>query len=144
MAINTSRNNNVRSGNNIVIKIGGVEVGMAQDMSASDDYGLDAASGIGDIHVREHVPTIARHQIRLSVVALKAGSMRDVGAFTENGDAALEGIVFDIVQQDKATGTELRKYIGCSFASGETTIQKHAIVISNATFMALDVVGVGL
>lgn len=61
-----------------------------------------------------------------------------------DGDDALEGKVFDIVVKSKDDGEELRKYTGCSYASGDVEVQKHAILVSNAQFNALNVSGPGL
>jgi hypothetical protein len=38
----------------------------------------------------------------------------------------------------------LRKIVSCSFASGDTTVTKHAIITSNCQFNALDVSGTKL
>ena len=133
-----------RSGNRIVVKFDGKQIGLVQSVRASDDYGPEPASGIGDIHVQEYVPTMARHNLTVSNMVLNANSMRQAGITMENGDAVLQGLVFDIVSYDKDTGDELRKYIGCSYASGDIDLSKHAIVMSNAQFNALDVAGLGL
>ena len=42
---------------------------------------------------------------------------------------------------DLDDGTLLRKYVGCSYASGSIDIQKHQIAVQSAQFNALDVVG---
>ncbi len=132
-----------RTGNRVVIQIGGVVIGLMQNIRPNDDYGLDPVSGIGDIHVIEHVPTVARHSISASVVVLINDQLRKAGIFVENGDDALQGRVYDIIVQDKASGTVLVKYSGASYASGSIDIQKHAIVVSDANFMALDRTGTG-
>lgn len=134
-------NQNVRSGNRIVVKLDGKDVGLIQSVRMSDDYAPDAASGIGDIHVQEHVPTMARHSLSVSTMVLKRKSMRAQGLSTENGDGALLGLVFDIECYDKDTGELLKKYMGCTFASGDLEISKHAIVMASGTFMALDTSG---
>lgn len=134
-------NQNVRSGNRIVIKLDGKDVGLIQSVRMSDDYAPDAASGIGDIHVQEHVPTMARHSISVSTMVLKRKSLREVGIATENGDSALLGLVFDIESYDKDTGELLKKYMCCTYASGDLEVSKHAIVMSSGTFMALDTSG---
>lgn len=134
-------NQNVRSGNRIVVKFDGKDVGLVQSVRMSDDFAPDAASGIGDIHVQEHVPTMARHSLSVSTMVLKRKSLREVGIASENGDAALLGLVFDFESYDKDTGELLRKYMGCTYASGDLEVSKHAIVMSSATFMALDVSG---
>lgn len=134
-------NQNVRSGNRIVVLLDGKQVGLIQSVRMSDDYAPDSASGIGDIHVVEHVPTVARHTLSISTMVMKRATMRQLAIASENGDDALRGMVFDIVSYDKDTGEELRKYMGCTYASGELEISKHAIVMSSGTFLALNVSG---
>lgn len=133
-----------RSANKIAVLFDGTQIGLVQSVRMSDDYGLEPASGIGDIHVQEHVPSLARHNIQVSSMTLLKGAMREAKLASENGDVVLKGLVVDICAYDKETGEELRKYSGCSYASGDVDIQAHKIVISNATFMALDVSGIKL
>src|SRR3546814_4828252 len=80
----------------------------------NDDYSPEPASGIGDIHVQEYVPTMARHTLNVSAMLLNRGAMLEAGIAAENGDAMLQGLVFDIEVYDKDTGTLLRKYVGRS------------------------------
>lgn len=143
MATSTT-NLKVRSGNRVVITFGGTVVGFLQSVRPSDDYSLDAASGIGDARVQEHVPGVARHSISVSQLCLFTGGLREAGIACENSDDALKGRVYDIVVQSKDDGTVLRKYTGCSYASGSVDIGKHAIIIADGQFMALDVGGLGL
>jgi hypothetical protein len=133
-----------QTGNRVVVKFDGIQVGLLQSVRANDDYGPEPASGIGDIHVQEYVPTMARHSITVENMVLKAVSLRSAGLTPENGDAMLLGNVFDIIVQDKDTGDVLRKYMGCSYASGDVQFQKHAIVINNGVFNCLDVSGTGV
>lgn len=137
------QNVRVQSGNRLVVKFDGVEIGLVQNVRMNDDYSPEAASGIGDIHAQEYVPTMARHVLNVTNMVLKKGSMRAAGLSPENGDAVLQGTVFDIIAQDKDTGAVMRKYTGCSYASGDLEIGKHAIVMSSAVFNALDVSGTG-
>ena len=137
----TSVNLKTRSGNRCVATFGGAQIGLLQSVSMNDSYDPQPASGIGDIHVQEYVPTIARHSINVEAMVLEKGAMMSAGIAMENGDAVLQGLVFDIETYDKDTGALLRKYVGCSYASGSATITKHAIVMQSAQFMALDVVG---
>lgn len=138
-----TQNRKVRSGNRIAITFNGIQVGMIQSVRSNDDYAPEPASGIGDIHVQEYVPTMARHTLNVSRMVLENDKLREVGIFSENGDAVLQGYVFDIVHYDKDTGAELRKYTGCSYASGDLDVSKHAIVMSSGTFNALNVTGTG-
>jgi hypothetical protein len=140
----TSVNRKVRTGNTVVVQVAGIQVGLAQSVSLSDDYGLDGASGIGDIHIIEHVPTQARHSVSLSQIVLLKEQLRTAGIASLNGDDALKGIVFDFIVQDAASGAVLRKYSSCSYASGRIDIQKHQILVADAQFMALNVTGTGM
>lgn len=137
------QNRNVRSGNQIAVLFDGKQIGLIQSISMNDDYAPDAASGIGDIHVQEYVPTMARHSLSVSAMLLNKSQLQAAGIVPENGDAVLQGLVFDIEQYDKLTGALLRKYTGVSYASGSIETTKHAIVTTNAQFNALDVNGDG-
>lgn len=141
MAIQKTQNLKTRSGNRIIPTFGGVQIGLIQSIRMSDDYAPEPASGIGDIHVQENVPTMARHVLTVSTMVLNSGSMRQAGISAENGDDVLQGLVFDIEVYSKDDGTLLRKYVGCSYASGDVEVNKHAIVMASGTFNALDVVG---
>lgn len=131
----------VRSGNRIVVLYDGKPVGMVQSIRMNDSMALEAASGIGDIHVQEHVPTVANHSLSVSMMVLVKGSMREAGILTENGDDALLGKVFDIEVFDKDSGELLRKYTGCSYDSGDLDVSAHRITMSSAQFKALNVTG---
>jgi hypothetical protein len=143
-SIQVQQNIKTQSGNRIDVFFGGIKIGGLSSVSAADDYAPEPASGIGDIHVFEYVPTMARHTIQVSGMVLKIGSLRAAGVAVENGDAVLQGLVFDIVVQDKDTGKVLRKYVSCSYASGNVDIQKHSILVNSGQFYALDAQGVGV
>lgn len=130
-----------RTGNRIVVTLDGKQIGLMQSVRMNDDYSPEPASGIGDIHVQEYVPSMARHNLSVSAMVLNRGSMRQAGISAENGDDMLLGKVFDIEVYSKDDGTLLRKYMGCSYASGDLEVSKHAIVMSSGTFNALDVSG---
>lgn len=130
-----------RSGNRIAVVFDGKQIGLLQSVRANDDYSPEPASGIGDIHVQEYVPTMARHTLSVSAMLLNRGAMLEAGIAMENGDAVLQGLVFDFEVYSKDDGTLLRKYIGCSYASGDLEVSKHAIVMQSGQFNALDVTG---
>lgn len=136
-------NVNVRTGNRVAIVFDGKQIGAMQSVRFSDDYGLEQTYGIGDIDPFESVPTAARYTLSASNIVLKKGAMRSAGLIPENGTGALLGQVFDIEIYDKDDGTLLRKYTGCSYASGDMDIGKNAIIMASATFMALGVTGTG-
>jgi hypothetical protein len=70
--------------------------------------------------------------------------MRAAGITALNGDFALRGLVFDIVVMSKDDGSVLKKYSGCSYASGDVDVSKHQIVMASAQFNALDTDGDGV
>lgn len=135
------QNLKTRSGNRIAVVLDGKQIGLIQSVSANDDYGPEPASGIGDIHAVEYVPTMARHSLSVSSMMLNRGALLEAGIAAENGDAMLQGLVFDIEIYSKDDGVLLRKYVGCSYASGSVDVQAHRIVVQSAQFNALDVVG---
>lgn len=135
------QNLKTRSGNRIAVVFDGKQIGLIQNISGNDDYSPEPASGIGDIHVQEYVPTMARHTLSVSAMMLNRGALLKAGIAAENGDAMLQGLVFDFEVYSKDDGTLLRKYVGCSYASGSIDIQKHQIAVQSAQFNALDVVG---
>ena len=132
-----------QSGNRIVVLLNGVRVGLLQSVRMNDDYSPEPASGIGDIHVVEYVPGMARHTLNVSAMVLKKGAMLAAGVVPDNGNIVLQGIVFEIEAFSKDDNTLVRKYLGCSYASGDIEITKHAIVMQSAVFNCLDTTSVG-
>lgn len=130
-----------RSGNRVVVVFDGKQIGLVRSVRANDDYSPEPASGIGDIHVQEYVPTMARHSLSVSSMVLIKGAMLEAGIAAENGDAMLQGLVFDLEVYSKDDGKLLRKYIGVSYASGDIDISAHQIIVQSGQFNALDVVG---
>lgn len=132
-----------KTGNKIIVNFDGHQVGLCQSVDMRDDYSPEPASGIGDIHVQEYVPSLARHTTNVEEMVLRTGNLRALGINTENGDAMLQGNVFDIVVMSKDGGGVVRTYKDCSYASGSVSVRKHAIVVSSGVFNALDVSGTG-
>lgn len=132
-----------RSGNRVVVVFDGKSLGLVRSVRMNDDYSPEPASGIGDIHVQEYVPTMARHSLSVQQMVLQKGAMLEAGIAPENGDAVLQGLVFDLEVYDKDSGALLRKYTGVSYASGDIDINAHQIIVSSGQFNALDVTGTG-
>lgn len=132
------------SGNRIVVELDGKTIGLVQSVRMNDNYGLEDASGVGDIHVIEHVPSKAVHMLSVTNMVLFVGNMRDAGVAPVNGDAVLQGLVLDIVSYSKDSGQPLRKYASCSYDSGSTSVDAHRIVMQESQWKALDVTGTGI
>lgn len=142
--VTSTANVRTQTGNRIKVLFGGATLGLAQSVRMADSYALEAASGIGDIHTIENVPTRASHTVNVSAMTLFTANMRDQGISTVNGDAAMAGLVFDIVTYSRDTGLPLRAVKSCSFDSGTVSVEAHRIVLQDAVFHALDVTGFGL
>jgi hypothetical protein len=134
------------SGNRIACSIGGLVIGLCQSARLSDSYALEDASGIGDIHVIEHVPTKAVHTVAVTNMCMFNQILRGAG-YTINGIGALAGLVFDIILNGTGSngtpGGMQRQYISCSYDSGDVDITAHRITIASGQFKALDVLGTG-
>jgi hypothetical protein len=132
-----------RSGNRIIVLLSGQKVGLLQSVRMNDDYSPEPSSGIGDIHAVEWVPGMARHTLNVSAMVLNKGALLDQGIVPDNANIVLAGIVFEIEAFSRDDGTLIRKYLGCSYASGDIEITKHAIVMQSAVFNCLDTTSVG-
>lgn len=132
-----------QTGNRVAIMFNGIQIGAMQSVRMSQDVGLDALYGIGDIDPIEHVPTAARYPLSATNVVLRKGSMKKAGLAPETGADALKGNVFDIEVFSKDDGTLLGKYQGCSWASGDIDVSRNAMIMSSAQFLALTVSGLG-
>lgn len=129
------------SGNRIVVSFDGKPIGLCQAVRASDNYGLEDASGIGNIHVIEHVPSKAVHTLSVTNMTLFVGNMADQDIRPQNGTEVMQGMVIDITIFSNDTGAALRSYIACSFESGDVDVTAHRIVIQSGQFKALDTIG---
>lgn len=139
-----TQHRNARSGNLIYLYLDNQRIGAAQDATMDMDFAPEPMYGIGDIDPIENVPTRASYRVSVSQAVLNLTSLLAAGFVPENGDAALQGMVFDIVTMDRMTGAVIRKYIGCSYASGQITLRSNATVQISGQFMALGAQGIGL
>jgi hypothetical protein len=132
-----------QSGNRIIVLLNQIQVGLIQSVRMNDDYSPEPSSGIGDMEVVEWVPGMARHTLNVSAMVLKQGSLLKLGIVPDNGTIVLQGIVFQIEAFSRDDGSLIRKYKGCSYASGDIEITKHAIVMQSAVFNCLGTTSVG-
>ena len=68
------------SGNHLQVKINNNIVGFVQTITAQDDYAPEPLSGIGDIHVHEWVPTMARYTIAVDRMVLRQSSLMEIAS----------------------------------------------------------------
>jgi hypothetical protein len=139
----SSQNLLARSANRIAVLFDGKQVGACKSVSLEDSYNLETVVGIGDIHVQEHVPTVAAYSLSMEAIVLEKEQLRSVGITTVDGYDALVGRVFDIVVMSKDTGEEIRKYTGCSYDRGTVHVTANQVISTSASFKALRASGQG-
>lgn len=127
------------TGNLIILKIGGVEIGRAQNATADTDFGLEDVSGIGDVEVQEHVNTKVTHTFTLDKFIINKKSLLEVGMVPVSEDVLTMGVIdVEILAKDPSgIATLIKKYESCSCANYSLRIAAHAIVGENATWRAL-------
>lgn len=114
---------------------------LLQTIRGRDDYGPEPVSGIGDIHAREYPPTMARHIITMTGVALRKEKVFELGIVPENGDDALRGKTFSIEIFSKQ-GPLLRKWEQAVGADADLVVTAHRVLMKDATFFATDAGGI--
>lgn len=125
------------TGNLILLKIQGTEIGRAQNVTADSDFGIEDASGIGDVEVQEHVNTKITHTITVDKFIINKWSLLELGFVPVSEDVLNMGVIdIEILTKD---GTLVKKYESCSCANYSIRVQAHAIVAENATWRALSV-----
>lgn len=137
-----SINRKVHTANRIWVSAGGAPVGLGQSVELHDDYQMESLQGIGDIHPQEFAPSAAVLTVTISEMVMLDASLRASGVSCASPDDALKGVSHDIIVASHDGGV-LRKYTGCFYTSGDVQVRKHAIVIANATFKAMDASGSG-
>ena len=123
------------TGNIILLKINGQEVGRAQNATADSDFGLEDVSGIGNVEVQEHVNTKITHSFSLDKFIINKQTLLEMG-FVPVSEDVLTMPVWDIEILTK-DGTLIKKYESCSCSNYSLRVAAHAIVGENSTWRAL-------
>ncbi len=129
------------TGNNITVFINNQQIQVLTTLRATDDYGLEPVTEVGDGHVVEYVPTVARHAISISKFLMAKETAISAGIINQNMDSALQGNTFDIEIFSNTTGLLMRKYLNASNTSGDVSIQANRLIVIDANFVATDVTG---
>jgi len=131
----------IYTGNEVNVFMNGMEIDLLQNLRGTDDYGPEPVSGIGDIHAKENAPTFARHAVTISKFALRKEKAITAGIISENGNAILLQTPFAVEVFAKLTGKLLRKYLGVTLGSDDLALTAHRVIVVDANFVAIDVVG---
>ncbi len=123
------------TGNIMLIKIAGQEVGRAQNVTADSDFGLEDVSGIGDVEVQEHVNTKVVHTLTMDKFIINKKTLLELGYVPVSEDVLTMGVLdIEVLTKD---GTLIKKYESCSAANYSLRVAAHAIIGENATWRAL-------
>ena len=123
------------TGNLIILKIQGTEIGRAQNVTADTDFGLEDVSGIGDVLVQEHVNTKVTHTLTVDKYIINKQTLLELGWVPVSEDVLSMGVIdIEILTKD---GTLIKKYESCSCANYSLRVTAHAIIGENATWRAL-------
>lgn len=131
------------AGHDVIIKLGGVEVGRAQSISGTRDFGIEPVMEIGSMKPQEFVPlrfsgsiTLERYFVRnddLMQVLNRANIPFDL---SQEGYILLHSVRgFEIEIRDKYTNDLIRSYQNCVFSSSDETIAAAGIAGERATIV---------
>jgi len=133
-----------RHANTHQILLDGKLVGGFRSVTLDTNFGVEGQYQIGDIDPVENIPNRAEYRVSVEQMVLRRTSLKDQGLQPENGAAALQGVVFDIVVLDKETGEPLLVHRGATFESGSVDVRASSVISSRASFRCLTTAGTGL
>ena len=123
------------TGNLCLLKIKGVEIGRAQNVTADSDFGLEDVSGIGNLEVVEHVNLRVVHTLTIDKFIISKKTLLEMGFVPVSEDVlSMDVIDIEILTKD---GHLIKKYMHCSCANYSLRVSAHTIVGENATWRAL-------
>ncbi|KAA0888773.1 hypothetical protein [Oryzomonas rubra] len=134
------------TGNNIVLKIGGVAVGMAQNVTITTENDMQRLYGVGDLEAQDMVPGNIKYTFSGEILLV---SNKALDQITVKKESAMPGYpktatslvpitgsqwitdgFFDIEVLDKLRKETIGYYAHCQFERYSLRIGKHAIVVS--------------
>lgn len=127
---------NTSTGNRALFKIKGQIIGMAQNVSCSDDFGLQDVDGLGDVEALEMVVGKITHSINGSAYFIKAETLTNLG-FVPKSDQWLTAPELEVEIIDKVTGETIELYTGAKFATHSREYSKHTITGQQFTIRAI-------
>lgn len=127
----------VHTGNTIVLKVNGREIGRAQGLDARRSFGTQPVYELGSIMPKEHVHTQYEGSFSLERYYVRNQSLKDLG-LSELGEGILKKGVIDVEVIDKHTGKTVRVYRGCSLQDTSETFRVGQISGENSNWVYLD------
>ena len=127
---------NTVHGNRAVLKLDGEVIGIVQNVDFNDSFGLQKLSGIGDREGQELVDGETDYSFNLTKSFVYGDRLVDKG-FSPTSTDPLTGVEFELEIYDKISGRTLEHYSGCKINTVGRSYGKHAIIMENASGMAL-------
>ena len=126
------------SGARAKLLIGGVEVGYATGVNASEDITNVRVNVLGEIDSQEIVPTSRAVSVNCNFVRILNSSLSDQGAWVEgNTDAVLGFPDLSMVIQDRVTGDTIWTIEGARCQTRNWTVDSGGIMSTNVSFEAI-------
>lgn len=127
---------NTMTGNRALFKIKGTVVGAAQNVSCSDDFGLQDVDGLGDVEAVELVVGKISHTISGEKYFVSADTLRALGIVPTSADW-LTAPELEVEIIDSVSGRTVELYTGCKFATHSRKYGKHQITGEDFTIRAM-------
>ena len=132
----TQANQSVHSGATVLLMIDGKVVGRAQGIDGRRSYGTEGVYEIGSIMPQEHIFNRYEGTVSVERCFVKKNNLAQLG-FAALGEDILTRDILDIVVIDKASGSVIRAYRGCSAQDYSENFRTGTISGENASFAYL-------
>ena len=123
------------TGNRVILKIKGEAIGICQNVSFEDDFGLQSVDGLGDVEVVEHVVGALTHRINGEKYMVSADTLEKLN-YVPNSDEWLTAPELSVEVVDTVSGTTIENYTGCKFNSHSRRYTKHQITGESFSILA--------
>ncbi|KAA0888767.1 hypothetical protein [Oryzomonas rubra] len=114
------------TGNRVLLKIKGIVIGMCQNVSFDDDFGLQEVDGIGDLEVAGFEAGKLTHRISGEKYFVKSQTLVKLG-FIPNSTGWLTAPELAVEVVDSVSGETVESYSGCKFNTHSRKYNKHSI-----------------
>lgn len=132
----TQANQTVHSGCTVLLKVKGAVVGRAQSLDGRRSFGTEGVYEIGSIMPQEHINNRYEGTVSMERFLIKKDDLAKVG-MAALGEEILKTDVIDIEVIDKATGSTIRCYRGCTCVDYSENFRVGAISGENASWQYL-------
>jgi len=117
---------NTMTGNRALFKMRGIVVGAAQNVTCSDDFGLQDVDGLGNAESLELIPGKRTHTISGSKYFVSNKNLIQLGMIPKS-DEWLTAPDFEVEIIDCISGATVELYTGCKFGSHSRQYGKHSV-----------------